>query len=194
MAEFRPPRWAKPAPLGYGQAADAAHFVAAPLLASASVAMITVIGTSDQSFRWPGLALLVLALAAMALVGSVQYGFHARARLYSVADLEAWWGPEDLSDHGPELRERQREHFEQWKVKINRAVTAYNLGTGLLAAGVALCLAPAEGGRGAQAVFRWLACAAVAIGALGELGWTLLAPRWQISFPVHRRRKARASL
>jgi hypothetical protein len=111
-----------------------------------------------------------------------------------VADLEAWWGSQDLSDHGRELRERQREHFGQWKVKINRAVTAYNLGTGLLAAGVALCLAPPMGGSGAEAVFRWLACAAVAIGALGELGWTLLAPRWQVSFPVLRRRKARESL
>ena len=177
MAEFRPPMWAKPAPLGYGQAADAAHFVAAPLLASAGVAMITVIGTSGSSFRWPGLALPVLALAAIALVGSVQYGFHARALLYSAADLEAWWGPQDLADRGQELRERQREHFEQWKVKINRAVTVYNLGTGLLGAGVALCLAPPQTDSGAEAVFRWLACAAAAAAALGELGWTLQAPR-----------------
>jgi hypothetical protein len=189
VEEFRPPRWAKPAPLGYGQAADAAHFVAAPLLASVSVAMIAVIGTSGSGFRWPGLALLALALAAMALVGSVQYGFHARALLYSAADLEAWWGSEDLVEHRKDVQDRQRDHFQQWKVKINRAVTAYNFGTGLLGAGVALCLAPPQGATGAEAACRWLACATVAAGALGELGWTLLAPRWQTSFPVFRRRK-----
>ncbi|MFD2357647.1 hypothetical protein ACFSTC_62790 [Nonomuraea ferruginea] len=44
MPSFKPPRWSKPAPLGYGHAADAAHFVAAPLLVAAGVAMIGVVG------------------------------------------------------------------------------------------------------------------------------------------------------
>lgn len=186
MGGFRPPRWAKPAPLGYGQAADAAHFVAAPLLTSAAVALIGVIGADGDKFRWPGPALLGLALAATALVGSVQYGFHARALLYSAADVADWWGDQDVTEHCAELRERQHEHFRQWQVKIGRAVLAYNLGTTLLGAGVAACLAPPADATGAMALCRWLAFGAVAAGALGELGWALYSPRPTIRIPFAR--------
>lgn len=170
-------------PLGYGQAADAAHFVAAPLLTSAAVALIGVIGADGDKFRWPGPALLGLALAAMALVGSVQYGFHARALLYSAADVADWWGEEYMTEHGDELRERQHEHFRQWQVKIGRAVLTYNLGTTLLGAGVAACLAPPVGAAAAMAVSRWIAFGAVAAGALGELGWAVCSPRWTLALP-----------
>lgn len=186
MGGFRLPQWAKPAPLGYGQASDAAHFVAAPLLTSAAVALIGVIGADGDKFRWPGPALLALAMAAMALVGSVQYGFHARALLYSAADVAAWWGQEDLTGRRAELRQRQHEHFGQWQIKIGRAVLAYNLGTALLGAGVAACLAPPTSTTGPAALCRWLACAAVAAGALGELGWALYSPRPTIRIPFAR--------
>jgi hypothetical protein len=189
VEEFRPPQWAKPAPLGYGQAADAAHFVAAPLLASASVALIGVIGADGDKFRWPGPALLALALAGMALIGSIQYGFHARALLYSVGDLEEWWGAEDLGTRKEVLQKRQRDDFQRWKVTIDRAVATYNLGITLLGAGVALCLAPPARALATQAVFRWVACAAVTAGTLGELAWTLLAPRPVIGLPTLRRRR-----
>ena len=186
---FRPPRWAKPAPLGAGQAADAAHFVAAPLLAASCVAMIGVVGADGDEFRWPGQALLALALATMALVACIQYGFHARALLYSVGDLEAWWGRHDLAEREESLRRRQQEHFDRWKSKINRAVAAYNIGVTLLALGVALCLAPPEPADTTQTVFRWLACAAVSAGALGEFLWTVLAPRPPIVLPAFKRRR-----
>ncbi|WP_187645482.1 hypothetical protein [Streptomyces sp. TRM49041] len=48
-----------------------------------------------------------MSLAVLALVGSVQYGFHARALLYSVGDLESWWGRPDLDSREESLRQRQ---------------------------------------------------------------------------------------
>ena len=189
MDEFQAPRWAKPAPLGYGQAADAAHFVAAPLLASACVAMIGVIGADGEKFRWPGPALLALSLAGMSLVGSIQYGFHARALLYSAGDLEDWWGSEDLEGRKEALQKRQRDDYERWRATIEHAVATYNLGITLLGAGVTFCLAPPVDAVGAQMAFRWIACAAVAVGTLAELAWTLLAPRLDIRLPALKRRR-----
>ncbi|MGW8378252.1 hypothetical protein [Streptomyces sp. ODS28] len=175
MSSFQPPRWAKPAPLGYGQAADAAHFVAAPLLASAGVALIGVIGADGGRFRWPGATMLALSLAVLALVGSVQYGFHARALLYSVADLEAWWGTEDLGDRQEALRSRQHRDYGLWKSTIDKAVSTYNTGVALLGAGVSLCVAPGPGTSAPDAVLRWVACAVVGTGALAEFLWALSA-------------------
>jgi hypothetical protein len=156
---FRLPLWAKPAPLGYGPAADAAHFVSAPLLAAGCIAVIGVIGAATASFRWPGPAMLALTLGAISLIGSIQYGFHARALLYPAKDLEDWRGPDDLADRTETLREHQHDHFRQWKIKINRVVTAYNLGITLLAAGIALCLAPPATAKGTDAITRWIAAA-----------------------------------
>src|ERR1035441_6192982 len=189
--DFSPPRWAKPAPLGYGQAADAAHFIAAPLLASTSVVLIGVITSTSASFRWPGPALLAMSLAAASLVGSIQYGFHARNLLYSVNDLEEWWGHEDFAKWTETLRDRQRAHFHEWQVKINRAVTTYNVGITLLGAGVALSVAPPVSAHGLNAITRWVAASAVAAGTLGELGWTVAAPR-KFSLALFRHSSGRA--
>jgi hypothetical protein len=60
------PDWAKPTLLGYGSTSDAAHFVAAPLLAGACIATIGVLGADGDKFRWPGPAMLMLALAVVA--------------------------------------------------------------------------------------------------------------------------------
>lgn len=177
MSGFVLSRWAKPAPLGYGQAADAAHFVAAPLLASAAVALVGVVGADGEKFRWPGAAVLMLCLAALALVGSIQQSFHARALLYSYDDLESWWGSEDLKDLDEELRRQQRLDYEQWKSKIDRAVGLYNLGVALIGAGLSLCAAPPPGSALDDAVPRWIACGAVGAGAFAELLWAVLARR-----------------
>lgn len=175
-APFIPPDWAKPALLGYGHAADAAHFVAAPLLAAASVTLIGVVGADSDKFRLASITLLVLSMAAVVLVGSVQYGFHARALLYSAADVETWWGRDDLQRWEELLRARQRRHYERWKRKIGRAVTTYNIGVTLLGTGVALCLVPAASASSMSVTARWAACAVVGVATLGELVWTVASP------------------
>ncbi len=193
MDEFHgPPKWKQPAPLGYGQAADAAHFVAAPLLASAAIALIGVIAAGGNDFRWPGLAMLALASASLLLVASIQYGFHARGLLYSAEELKDWWGPEDFEDRKEWLQEIQQKHFGQWRNKINKAVTSYNFGIALLGVGVTLCLAPPADLNAANAVPRWLACGAVAVGSLGELVYGFLQTGWQFALPGIARRSNRS--
>ena len=174
---FRPPAWAKPAPLGYAQAADAAHFVAAPLLAGASAALIGVVTADADNFRLPSLALLALVLAVVALISSVQYGFQARAYLYSSADVEDWWGLDEADRHAEWLQSRQRSHYERWKAKIGRAVTMYNLGITLLGVGVTVCLLPESDPGDAPDPVRWVAVGISGVATLGELAWTVMSPR-----------------
>jgi hypothetical protein len=172
MRDDRPRDWARPAPLGYAASADAAHFVAAPLLAAGAVALVGVVAADTDKFRLPSVTLLVMTLATAALVASVQFGFHARAMLWSAADMAAWTG-EEVSAQSLEQRRRQRGDFEQWRRRIRRAVAAYNMGVTLLAAGVALCLVPpAHLSTGSTAV-RWTACGIAALATLGEFTYAV---------------------
>lgn len=177
---FRPPQWAKPAPPGYGAAADAAHFVAAPLLAAGAIALLGVVAADADKFRTPSVALLMLTLAAVSLIASVQIGFHARALLYSAADVAAWWGEDDLAQRQDRLRRRQREDLELWRGKIFRAVMTYNVGVTLLATGVAFCLAPPATSETGSAVVRWIACGIAGLAALCELGYSVARLRLPI--------------
>ncbi|MFN8079283.1 MAG: hypothetical protein U0Q19_06935 [Kineosporiaceae bacterium] len=177
MAVVDEPRWAKPAPLGYAASADAAHFVAAPLLASGCLAMIGVVGADGEKFRWPAWAMLLLACAAMCLVGSIQYGFHARALLYSAADVDQWWGSVDAARLAEDLQNRQRQDFARWQVRIARAVLTYNVGVALLGGAMALCLAPPT--EAASPRIRWIAALVMALGASAELVWAAAHSGWQ---------------
>ncbi|SFK45306.1 hypothetical protein [Streptomyces pini] len=165
--------WGRPVPLGQGGASEAAHFVAAPLLAGACIATVGVLGADAEKFRWPGPAMLLLTLAFAALVGSVQYGFHARRHLYSPADVETWHPPDSFRPSGELLRREQRRHFGEWLRLSRRAALTYNLGIALLGAGGALALAAPEGASFWHAACRWAASAVLAAGALAELEWTL---------------------
>jgi len=172
----KPPSWRKPAPLGYSPALDAATNIAAPLLAGFSITVIAAVAAGSDSFRWPGPVLLSLTVAAVLLVASVQFGFHARQHLYSAADVAAWWTAEDLAQPGRTDRLQREQHadyatWEQWSTK---ARMAYNTGIVILAVGVALMLAPPHSADRAQAAFRWTAAAVAATAALGELTWSLI--------------------
>ena len=167
------PQWAKPAPLGYPASADAVHFVAAPLLAGGALALIGVIMADRDKFRLPEAAVLVLTLAVIALVTSVQLGFQARRWLYSGADVAAWWGPQDLPEREAKLRGDQQGDFARWQRRINHAVIAFNSGITLLAAGVALCLAPPVHASTSGSVALWIASVLTGLAALAELGYLL---------------------
>lgn len=73
-----PPKWRKPAPLGYGSAIDSVGSVAAPLLAGFCLATVIIVSDDAANFRWPGAVLLALAIAAVAFVGSVQCAYNSR--------------------------------------------------------------------------------------------------------------------
>lgn len=175
---YQASEWAKPEPLGYGQSADFAHFFAAPLLTAAAVVLIgVVLSTETDKIRYPGPVLLLLVLAVVALVTSVQSGFHARSRLYSAADVTAWHGEEDVRRNYEALQKRQRENCQEWKRVIECAVMAYNIGVALLGFGVALCLVPLGSAHTLNAVAQWMASGALAIAAAIELFWVFAAPQ-----------------
>jgi hypothetical protein len=93
---FVPPKWRKPAPLGYGNAIDSVGTVGSALLAGFSLASVIVVTSAAGQFRWPGAAVLALAAAAVALIASVQFTYNTRQFLWSGADVRDWW---------PELQE-----------------------------------------------------------------------------------------
>jgi len=69
---FVPPKWCKPAPLGYGNAIGSVTTVGSLLLAGFSLASVIVVTSEAGKFRWPGAAVLALTTAAVLLIASVQ--------------------------------------------------------------------------------------------------------------------------
>jgi len=166
-------RWATPAPLGYGAASEAAYFVAAPLLAGACVATVGVMGADADKFRWPAPAMLLLTLAFVAFIGSVQYGFHARQHLYSPADVDAWHPPGAGRRDEDSLRREQQRNFEEWRRLSRLGSLTYNAGIVFLGVGTTLVLVPPEGASLVAALCRWTASGVTALGSLAELEWIL---------------------
>ena len=182
MSDFKPESWRKPAPLAYGPALDAVTTIAAPLLAGFSITVIAAVAASSEKFRWPGIALLALTVAAVLLVASLQLGFYARQHLYSAADVADWWTPEYLEEsHRAERRQReQQEDFARWKKISSKARTTYNIGITILALGVASVLVPLPSASHSESSFRWAAAAVATMAALGELAWSTvpMLRRW----------------
>lgn len=168
---FVPPKWRKPAPLGYGNAIDSVGTVGSSLLAGFSLASVIVVTSEGGKFRWPGATVLALTTAAVLLIASVQCTYNTREFLWSGADVRQWW-PELQEDSELEtrLREEQDKAFSQWQVWAKWARTANGVGVLILLAGLALALPPPP--VGAQGGLRWAAFGVAAAGCAGQACWT----------------------
>jgi len=127
--------------------------IAAPLLAGFSLTLAGAIASSSQSFRWPGIDLVPLVLAIVLFVACIQFGFHARMHLYSAADVRDWrpdvfeWiaaRPQASQPFSDALKAQQADDYQRWNRWETRARLAYNLAIVVLAAGVALTMAPSH--------------------------------------------------
>ncbi|MET8977838.1 hypothetical protein ABZX85_19685 [Streptomyces sp. NPDC004539] len=179
------PGWEQPTPLGYGHGAKEAQFVAAPLLAAASLGLAGVVaGAKDEMFLFSGPTLLVLVLSTMSLIYSIQLAYHARKFLYSKEDVLDWYG-HDLTKR-PELfarlRAQQGDDYATWVFYNNKAMALFNVGTVLLGFGVAAALAP--GKDSGQKIWRWGAAVIV-------LGCTFYEIYWQRRLRLGVARQAR---
>jgi hypothetical protein len=171
--------WAGPGDFGQPAAFDAKTGVAAPLLAGFSMALLGVVAQAPTSFRWPGAALLVLAVVVMVLVACVQFGFRGRAVLYTKADVESWGRLSHLTAADDErLRAAvQVRDMAQWRVWHRRSRVAYNFGIAVLGVGIALVLAPpGQYVAGAplpsgEAAWRWAGFSLALLGAGLEVFW-----------------------
>ncbi|MFD8965500.1 hypothetical protein ACFV0C_10925 [Streptomyces sp. NPDC059568] len=152
---------------------ESVTMVAAPLLAGGSVAMIGLVAADTEKFRWPGPALLLLALSVVLLVACVQWAFRARPYLYSMAEVEDWRGVLLADDERARLVQQREEDLERWRRGTDLASAAYTLGLITLGIGVALVLAPPVP-EGAHAGWRWAAFWVVFSAVAAELMWSLL--------------------
>jgi hypothetical protein len=157
-----------PKPLGLIRATETALFIAAPLLSAGALSLIGVVCADAERIRLAGPTLLLLVAAVIALMLSIQLGYHARQWIYSYEEIQNWTGRHE--PHPADL-ELQRQDCRKGEEKLARAGIAYNTGTLLLACGVAAVLVPT--GTGVLSVWRWLAVCLVSAAAVGEAVWTV---------------------
>lgn len=138
---------------------NSATYVAAPLLAGFSVASIGLILTS-QSFRWPGVTLLLLTLSTILLVTSVQFAVTYQKYYYSLADVQSWWTDEEIESNERVIAREQADDFAEWRKAAWGAMACYNMGIALLAASLATFLAPLPGDDSALKSLKWT-CVAI---------------------------------
>jgi hypothetical protein len=136
------PVFNKPAPLGYGAALTSATYIAAPLLAGFSFASIGLVATSQDKFRWPGASLLLLTIATILLVSSLQHGIICQKFFYSRDELNNWWTEEEFEERLDDFSDEQKSHFRAWRKYGWRALLSYNLGIAALGAALATLLVP----------------------------------------------------
>jgi hypothetical protein len=167
-------RWQVPSPYNYPAAIDSMGTIAAPLLASVSLALIAVVLTGASSFRWVDAALFLLVIAAAAFIATVEFSFIARQYAVTPSDLELWWPDHDVPERRDRLRAIQRFHrirFTRW---ADRARNAYNIALLALILGVTVLLIP-KGSICHANGFRILAVVLLAATFVAEFLWAIFA-------------------
>lgn len=159
-------RWKAPFPVGYPGAIDSMGSVAAPLLASVSAALATLVIPNERAFRWPELTVLLLIAATLTLITAVQCAFRARQYVVTPADLEQWYPISDAS--GIELRRQmQRYHVQKHEAWATWASRFYNAGLLCLLLGLALITLP-PGHIGNE---RLVVAVLAFLGVASEVAW-----------------------
>ena len=178
----RGPFWETPRRYGATEALVSMGTIAAPLLAGFSLAgfvQVLALGTADV--RWRNASLLLLMLASLLLIFSVQATFWARQYAVTPSDITDWWPDWQQPYRMRMIRREISEHnagFRRWS---NLARTAYELGLlALISALTVLAVPPPSTG----AALRWLAVCAGVLAFAGELAWGLASLRTSFQRPV----------
>lgn len=150
-----------------------------PLFAGFSFATLIVVTEDAGKFRWPGLTILVLAIASVSLIMAVQGTHQARMYLPELGDFQVQRGSEAPQGNGESVRPNDYRRARFWG-ESTRA--AYHLGIVSLLAGVALALAP-PGGSGMDSGLRWSASAIAFSVCLLESGVILRDPGYRLFRP-----------
>ena len=161
--------WKLLKPYGQSAAMQSMGSVAAPLLAGFAISTALLVLQVYSSLKWPDTALAFLMLASILFVTSLQASFNAR-RFYVPPDEWVEW----LNLTTTDARHRQLEnnlagmlpHHDRW---IEAARVTYNVGIIVLFAALAVALVPESD----PTLWRKLAIAIPALGAVGELMWTV---------------------
>lgn len=170
------PRWRPFRPYNYPAALDGMGTIAAPLLASVSIALIAVLLSSAPSFRLLTAALLLLLIAAVSFIAAIECTFRARQYVVTPSELEDWWPDHETPGRRRALRREQRfyrSEFRRWAV---RARTAYDIGILTLTLGVVALLVP----HGHIDAGRWVVLAVGIVAVGGQAAWIINARRPQL--------------
>jgi hypothetical protein len=157
-----------PGPLGYSAALENVGTTAAPLLAGFAFTLIGLLVTSSDALAQPALALLLLVIASLLLIATVQFAFHARQ--YYIPPSEYLSLVRMTPDNGLEDVDLRRD-YSSWLLEhrklLDRARATYNGGIVFLLVGVAVVLIPP--GRLADVpLLRLIAAGFVLAGAVVE--------------------------
>jgi MFS family permease len=141
--------------------------IAAPLLASVSIALIAVVLSSAATFRWVNVALLLLVVAAIAFVATVEFSFMARQYVVTPSELEDWWPDAASPSRRRALRREQRYYHSRFRHWAVGARYAYNLGILALGLAVVALLVP----HGSVSHGRRDVIIVAGLAFLAELAW-----------------------
>jgi MFS family permease len=142
--------------------------IAAPLLAGFAMTMIGIVIGYSSHVRWPGLAMLLLAIAAILMILAVQAAFSARSWYVDPAELDMWWPQEEDRPDLHTLKQWQADHFKLHRRWAAGFQITYNVGLVFLLMGLACCLAPPFADVGKD---RWIAASVTTAFAVIEIAW-----------------------
>lgn len=158
-----------PSPYGLLGVAEAWGGVATPVLAGFSASMIPLTLQLGETIRWYEAAVLLLTIAAMAFLGSLQA--FQWARMYASTPTEAlsWWQDGDTADRRQAVRSELRQDRARFTIWYRRAIFSYSLGVLSLLCGIGTTLIPAT----RASILRWCTIAVVAVALVIEVGWLI---------------------
>jgi hypothetical protein len=156
-----------PPPVPYGAFAvvDALGGVAAPLFAGFAVTLIALVVQISPMLRYPDVALVLFALAAVLFLQVVQ--LNARSRGYAVA-------PTQLREWHPDFEDPDRQRVLAWELTNHRACWVhlvrrtrqrYNVAILAMLLGLIVILVP----RASFTPWRWTAIAVLGVVTLVEV-------------------------
>jgi hypothetical protein len=161
------------APFGYSAALENVGTSAAPLLAGFAFALIGLTIDHAEALARPNLALLLLVIASLALVFSVQAAFTARSYYVPPGDYVAL---AQIAAEDGILGDQLKGWCTGWLDAHARWLQwtrfSYNFGIVVLFAGVGVTLVPHNGIAGSSPA-RLAAVGLALFGAIAEALWTL---------------------
>jgi hypothetical protein len=157
-------------PFGYPAAIDNLGTTAAPLLAGFAFALIGLTLDKKGALGEPDLALLLLVVASIALVSSVQFNFKARSFHFSPGEYFEFQrlAAEDSVPLSA-VKDMAAEYLLRQKAWAAYCRLAYNFGVAVLFFGVASTLIPTAG-IGHMAPLRAAAVTLITLAGLVESG------------------------
>jgi hypothetical protein len=157
------------APDPYGAFATVESFGggAAPLLAGFAVALVALIIQISAALRWPDLALVLFAVAAMLFLHVVHLTARARGYAVTPAQVREWYDDYADPDRQRVVAWELRHHRACWLFLVRRARIVYNSAMLALLSGIGVLLVPKHGRE--LTALRWVAITVAVLAVLSEV-------------------------